>query len=233
MIRVESKKILVCDDEKSIRSMLKLVLSKEGYSVYEAATGSEVVDKLKNDKFDLLILDVMLPDISGFDVLKAIMQIKLPVIMLTAKNDVIDKVLGLEFGADDYITKPFDTRELLARIKALLRRIEDVNSHEKKELKFEYDKLQIDFSNNIVKIDGKAINLTPKEFHILQCLVESNGATVSRDELLNKVWGYDYYGDARCVDIHIARLRKKLEEDPSDSKYIVTVFGFGYRIGKV
>lgn len=230
---MEGKRILVCDDENSIRNMLKLVLSKEGYMVYEAQNGMEVVDKLKNNKYDLLILDVMLPDISGFDVLKSIMSLKVPVIMLTARNDVIDKVLGLEFGADDYITKPFDTRELLARIKALLRRIEEANTDNKKNLKFEYDKLQIDFTNKIVKIDGNVINLTPKEFQILECLAKKNGATVSRDELLNKVWGYDFYGDARCVDIHIARLRKKLEEGSSQATYIVTVFGFGYRIGNI
>lgn len=223
------KKILICDDEKSILNMLEILLKKEGYEVICAQNGTEAIEKVRLANPNLIILDVMLPDISGFDILKNITPIcKIPVIMLTAKSDVIDKVLGLEFGADDYITKPFDTRELIARVKALLRRMEDVKQ---KISIFSYKDLTINFDQKLVKINDKIINLTPKEFALLKTLIEANGNVLSREELLDKVWGYDYYGDTRTVDIHILRLRRKIEDNNQLPKYIGTVFGFGYKFG--
>lgn len=220
-------KILVCDDEKSILNMLKMLLEKEKYEVICVENGKEVIEVLKNQIPDLIILDVMLPDESGFDILKKISPMyKIPIIMLTAKNDIIDKVLGLEFGADDYITKPFDTRELIARVKALLRRMEEVKVNKNI---YSFGELTVNFDQKIVKKKGKIVNLTPKEFDLLKVLIEAKGSVLTRDELLDKVWGYDYYGDTRTVDIHILRLRKKIEDDTQRPTYIQTVFGFGYK----
>ncbi|WKV08717.1 response regulator transcription factor [Thermoanaerobacterium sp. CMT5567-10] len=220
-------KILVCDDEKSILNMLKMLLEKEKYEVICVENGKEVIEVLKNQILDLIILDVMLPDESGFDILKKISPMyKIPIIMLTAKNDIIDKVLGLEFGADDYITKPFDTRELIARVKALLRRMEEVKVNKNI---YSFGELTVNFDQKIVKKKGKIVNLTPKEFDLLKVLIEAKGSVLTRDELLDKVWGYDYYGDTRTVDIHVLRLRKKIEDDTQRPTYIQTVFGFGYK----
>lgn len=225
------KKILVCDDEISILNMIKIFLTKEGYEVITANCGREALSLISSKSPDLIILDVMLPDINGFDILKTIStKYKIPVIMLTAKSDTVDKILGLEFGADDYVTKPFDMRELSARIKALLRRMEDVQNYSSNI--FSYNGLEIDFNEKIVKKGNQIINLTPKEFELLKIFTLSKGGVLTREELLNKVWGYDFYGDTRTVDIQIARLRKKIEDDPSNPKYIITVFGFGYKFGK-
>lgn len=220
-------KILVCDDEKSILNMLKMVLEKEKYEVMCAENGKDVIEVLKKQIPDLIILDVMLPDESGFDILKKIAPLyKVPIIMLTAKNDIVDKVIGLEFGADDYITKPFDTRELIARVKALLRRIEEVKLNKNS---YAFGDLIVNFDQGIVKKRGEIINLTPKEFVLLKALIDANGNVLTREELLDKVWGYDYYGDTRVVDINILRLRKKIEDDTQNPKYIQTVYGFGYK----
>ncbi len=225
------KKILVCDDEISILDMVKIFLTKEGYEVITANCGGEALSLISSKSPDLIILDVMLPDINGFDILKTIStKYKIPVIMLTAKSDTVDKILGLEFGADDYVTKPFDMRELSARIKALLRRMEDVQNYSSNI--FSYNGLEIDFNEKTVKKGSRIINLTPKEFELLKILTSSKGGVLTREELLNKVWGYDFYGDTRTVDIQIARLRKKIEDDPSSPEYIITVFGFGYKFGK-
>lgn len=225
------KKILVCDDEISILNMVKIFLSKEGYEVITANCGREALSLISSKNPDLIILDVMLPDINGFDILKTISaKYKIPVIMLTAKSDTVDKILGLEFGADDYVTKPFDMRELSARIKALLRRMEDVQNYSSNI--FSYNGLEIDFNEKTVKKRNQIINLTPKEFELLKIFTLSKGGVLTREELLNKVWGYDFYGDTRTVDIQIARLRKKIEDDPSNPEYIITVFGFGYKFGK-
>lgn len=225
------KKILVCDDEISILNMVKIFLSKEGYEVITANCGREALSLISSKNPDLIILDVMLPDINGFDILKTISaKYKIPVIMLTAKSDTVDKILGLEFGADDYVTKPFDMRELSARIKALLRRMEDVQNYSSNI--FSYNGLEIDFNEKTVKKGDRIINLTPKEFELLKIFTLSKGGVLTREELLNKVWGYDFYGDTRTVDIQIARLRKKIEDDPSNPEYIITVFGFGYKFGK-
>ncbi|SHF05545.1 two-component system, OmpR family, alkaline phosphatase synthesis response regulator PhoP [Thermoanaerobacter uzonensis DSM 18761] len=223
------KKILVCDDENSLLNMLSIILKKEGYDVICAQNGKEIIEKLKENIPDLIVLDVMLPDVNGFDILKTISsKYKIPILMLTAKSDIIDKVLGLEFGADDYITKPFDTREFLARVKALLRRMEEVK---KISTTFSYKELFVDFDQKVVKKSGNPLNLTPKEFELLKVLIEAKGTVLSRDELLDRVWGYDYCGDTRTVDIHILRLRKKIEDDVSNPVYILTVYGFGYKLG--
>jgi len=223
------KKILVCDDENSLLNMLSIILKKEGYDVICTQNGKEIIEKLKENIPDLIVLDVMLPDVNGFDILKTISsKYKIPILMLTAKSDIIDKVLGLEFGADDYITKPFDTREFLARVKALLRRMEEVK---KISTTFIYKELFVDFGQRVVKKSGNPLNLTPKEFELLKVLIEAKGTVLSRGELLDRVWGYDYCGDTRTVDIHILRLRKKIEDDVSNPVYILTVYGFGYKLG--
>ena len=224
------KKILVCDDEKSILNMLNMYLSREGYSVQTAETAAEAMQNIEKDTPDLVILDVMLPDLDGFEVLKMIFQqYKLPVIMLTAKSDLVDKILGLEFGADDYITKPFDLRELGARVRALLRRMEEAGRFQDEAVAC--GDLEISFARMTVKKRGQLLNLTPKEFAILKLLIQARGAVISRETILDKVWGYDFYGDTRVVDIQVARLRKKIEDDPSRPQYIITVFGVGYKWG--
>ena len=224
------KKILVCDDEKSILNMLNMYLSREGYRVLTAETAAEAMQNIEKDTPDLVILDVMLPDLDGFEVLKMIFQqYKLPVIMLTAKSDLVDKILGLEFGADDYITKPFDLRELGARVRALLRRMEEAGRF--KDEAVACGDLEISFARMTVKKRGQLLNLTPKEFAILKLLIQARGAVISRETILDKVWGYDFYGDTRVVDIQVARLRKKIEDDPSRPQYIITVFGVGYKWG--
>lgn len=224
------KKILVCDDEKSILNMLNMYLSREGYSVQTAETAAEAMQNIETDTPDLVILDVMLPDLDGFEVLKMIFQqYKLPVIMLTAKSDLVDKILGLEFGADDYITKPFDLRELGARVRALLRRMEEAGRFQDEAVACR--DLEISFARMTVKKGGQLLNLTPKEFAILKLLIQARGAVISRETILDKVWGYDFYGDTRVVDIQVARLRKKIEDDPSCPLYIITVFGVGYKWG--
>jgi len=223
------KKILICDDEPSILHMLQLFLKKEGYDVYTVSEGNKVLEAIDRFQPDLLLLDIMLPDISGLDVLKSIGQkYKLPTIMLTAKNDVIDKILGLEFGADDYVTKPFDIRELAARIRALMRRVEEVK--EASTPVYTFKSLVIDWDKKTVARDGHQIHLTPKEFELLRVLAANPGKVISREKLLDSVWGYDYYGDTRVVDLQILRLRKKLELDPTNPEYIITVFGFGYKV---
>jgi DNA-binding response OmpR family regulator len=221
------KKILICDDEEVILNMLELHLKREGYEVVKVNSGQALISRLEQNLPDIIVLDVMLPDINGFELLKRIVpKYKIPVIMLTAKSDIIDKVLGLEFGADDYMTKPFDTRELIARIKVLLRRIEEAGEPYGS---FVHGELEVNINERTVKKRGKEIELTAKEFDILNKLIQSKGIVFSREKLLDTVWGYDYYGDTRAVDIQITRLRKKLEDDPQNPGYIITVFGSGYK----
>jgi DNA-binding response OmpR family regulator len=221
------KKILICDDEESILNMLELNLKREGYAILRACNGQTVLDTLKKDIPDLIILDIMLPDMSGIDLLKKISPVyRVPVIMLTAKSDIVDKVMGLEFGADDYITKPFDIRELVARMKAALRRMEEVRGCG---TVFTHGELTINADERVVKKNNRIIDLTSREFDILLTLIQSKGVVFTREKLLVLVWGYDYYGDTRSVDIQITRLRKKLEDDPQNPQYIITVFGMGYK----
>lgn len=222
------KKILVVDDEPAIQDLVEMVLTREGYQVSVAPDGQRALALIRSFQPDLILLDLMLPDISGHEVCKKInAQYQIPIIMLTAKNDIVDKVLGLEFGADDYITKPFDNRELLARIKALLRRLNKQHCSDS----VNYQGLNINLTDKTVYKDNQLVSLTPREFQLLEVLATHPRRIFSRDELMSLAWGYDYSGDSRAVDINITRLRKKIEDDNTQPRYIVTVYGFGYRFG--
>lgn len=223
------EKILVIDDELNIVELLKYNLLSSGYKVYYALNGKDGLNLAVENKPDLILLDVMLPEMDGFDVCKQMKKIKeienIPIIMLTAKGDEFDKILGLELGADDYITKPFSVRELLARIKVVLRRnikeeMTDVISIG--DLTIYMDKHEVYKSN--VKLD-----LTLKEFELLTLLISNKGKVLTRDFLLDKIWGYEYYGETRTVDVHVRHLRQKVEDNDSDPKYIETVRGIGYK----
>lgn len=222
------KKIMVVDDEPSLRDLLELVLKREKYEVVTAVNGKTALKLAETFNPDLILLDIMLPDMSGHEVCKQLNSNKrIPTIMVTAKHETIDKVLSLELGADDYVTKPFEIMELLARIKALLRR---ASKDEELDVITHLD-LKIDFTNMTVYKNDKEIILTAKEYQLIELMARNMKKTFSRDELLQRVWGYDYMGDSRVVDICIARLRKKVEDNSSSPKHIVTVFGLGYRFG--
>lgn len=221
--------ILVVDDEIAIQELLKYNLEQEGYKVACAGDGEEALELLIKNRYDLVILDLMLPGISGFEVCRKMRTQSslagIPVIMLTAKGEEIDKVLGLELGADDYMTKPFGVRELLARIRVRLRRLY-VNNEEDTLVRGD---LVLDFNSYLVKVRDQEIEFTPKEFELLRLLASNPGKVYSRDELLEKIWGYEYPGDTRTVDVHIRHLRQKIEKDPSNPEYIETLRGLGYK----
>lgn len=223
------KKILVADDEKSIADIVKFNLEKEGYSVYLAYDGEEAIKKTYEILPDLILLDIMMPKKDGFQALKEIRKdFNTPVLMLTAKEEEVDKVLGLELGADDYITKPFSMRELIARVKANLRRIEYSNSDSNNENLLIQGDLIIDLNKYEVKKRGQVINLTLREFELLQFLASSPEQVFTREQLLEEVWGYEYYGDIRTVDVTVRRLREKVEDKDGEYKYIMTKRGVGY-----
>lgn len=224
-------KILVVEDELPIADILKFNLEREGYQVVNAYDGEEALQKAFSEKPDLILLDVMIPKKDGFQVLKEIRdRSQLPVLMVTAKEEEVDKVLGLELGADDYITKPFSIRELLARVKANLRRWEaedlSVKADDKQVLR--YNDLEIDLVKYEVKKRGQVIELTLREFELLQFLAAKPDQVFSREQLLEEVWGYEYYGDIRTVDVTVRRLRQKIEDDASKAKYVLTKRGVGY-----
>lgn len=229
------KKILVVDDEPSIVELLSYNLKKEGYEVLKAYNAEETLSFADtDDEIEMFIIDVMLPDIDGFDLTRKIRghekHANKPIIFITAKTDEFDKILGLELGADDYITKPFSVREVLARIKAIFRRMQrSVEQAAVKPRKIAVKELEIDLEKYEIRVNGEAKNLTPLEFELLRFLAENEGKVFSRDVLLDTLWGYDYYGDTRTVDVHIRRLRTKIEDDASSPKYIVTVRGKGYK----
>lgn len=227
------KLVLVVDDEKPIVDILKLNLTKNGYKVVEAYDGESAVAKAKECNPDLILLDVMLPKMDGFGVCKKIRETSnVPIIMLTAREEEVDKVLGLELGADDYMTKPFSLRELMARVKANLRRIQvPEETSEGKEV-IRYENLEIDSERYEVKKSGKVIELTFREFELLKFLASQKGKIFSRESLLNKVWDYEFYGDVRTVDVTIRRLREKIEDNPSEPNYIITKRGVGYYFGR-
>lgn len=226
------KKILVVDDEKPIADILRFNLEKEGFDVEIAYDGEEAVKKAYTISPNLIVLDVMLPKKDGFQVLKEIRrELKTPVLMLTAKDEEVDKVLGLELGADDYITKPFSMREFMARVKANLRRIEYSNGVPDDDLLIVGD-ITIDFNRYEVKKNGKVIDLTLREFELLKFLASRAGQVFSREQLLKEVWGYEYYGDIRTVDVTVRRLREKIEDKSGDYKYILTKRGVGYYFGR-
>ncbi len=225
-------KILVVDDEPHITELIQFNLELNDYSVEIAGNGKEAIEKAKADAFDLIILDVMLPFVDGFGVLKILKKDDrykdVPILMLTAKSSESDKVLGLETGADDYLTKPFGIKELMARVNVLLRRVHKVEKANKDS--FKINNLSIDSISHTVKVKGNEIDLTLKEFEILLILCQNEGNVVKRDELLDKVGGYEYFGDSRAIDVHIRHIRKKIEDYDKDYDYIETIRGIGYKI---
>lgn len=224
------EKVLIIDDEEHIVELIKYNLEASGFTTFEAYNGNDGLKTAKKEVPDLILLDLMLPGIDGLEVCKRIRnddKLKnVPIIMLTAKSEEIDKILGLELGADDYITKPFSVRELNARVKAVLRRINPVE--EENEV-FTFADVEIDYSKHEIKKKGVKVDLTLKEFELLDILVKNKGKVLTRDLLLDKIWGYEYVGETRTVDVHIRHLRQKLEEDDKNPKFIETVRGIGYR----
>lgn len=231
---MEGKKILIVDDEKNIVDILKYNLKREGFATVEAYDGEQAVNCAVAQKPDLILLDIMLPRMDGFTVCKKIRQTSnTPIIMLTAKEEEVDKVLGLELGADDYITKPFSPRELMARVKANLRRsaMDDTTVPNGANV-IDTGTLFIDIDRYEVKRDGQVLELTLREFELLKFLAVQPGQIFTRENLLEKVWGYEYYGDVRTVDVTVRRLREKLERDAANPQYIITKRGVGYYFNK-
>ena len=222
-----NEKILVVDDDTNICELLRLYLTKEGYQVTTANDGEEGLDKFNQVKPDMVLLDVMMPKMDGLEVCRRIRKLgNTPVMMLTAKGETFDKVLGLELGADDYIVKPFETKEVVARIKAVLRRTGQNQGEAVKEVK--YDKLSINLTNYELKVNGVQVDTPPKEMELIYHLASNPNRVFTRDQLLDEVWGFDYYGDSRTVDVHVKRLREKLE-GVSDKWALKTVWGVGYK----
>ena len=221
------EKILVVDDDLNICELLRLYLTKEGYNVVIANDGVAAVTMFQDEAPSLVLLDIMLPKLDGWQVCREIRKFsETPIIMLTAKGEVFDRVLGLELGADDYVVKPFDTKEIVARIKAVLRRSASSTAEEIKEV--HYDKLSINLTNYELKVAGVQIDTPPKEMELIFHLAKNPNRVFTRDQLLDEVWGYDYYGDSRTVDVHVKRLREKLE-GASDKWELRTVWGVGYK----
>jgi two-component system, OmpR family, response regulator len=223
-------RILLVDDEQSVQKLLTYPLRKEGYEVVGALDGREALDRLEDASFDLVVLDVMLPQVDGFDVCRQIRATStVPIIMLTAKTEEIDKVLGLELGADDYLTKPFSVREFRSRVKAVLRRAALMRDDDELEEPIERGDLRIDFDKRHVQVRGQSVRLTYVEFEILAALARHPGRVFSRSMLLERVWGDSAYRDPRTVEVHIRHLREKLEQEPRHPELIFTVRGVGYR----
>lgn len=224
-----AKKVLVVDDEKLIVKGIRFSLEQDGMEVDCAYDGKEALEHATNNQYDVILLDVMLPEITGFEVCQQIREFSdVPIIMLTAKGDDMDKILGLEYGADDYITKPFNILEVKARIKAIIRRSGNSKPVVQDTRTLIYDELRVDMDGRRGYLDGQEVNLTAKEFDLLELLMTHPNKVYSREELLNMVWGYDYPGDVRTVDVHIRRLREKIETTPSTPKFIHTKWGVGY-----
>lgn len=222
-----SVKIMVVDDDQNICELLRLYLEKEGYTVVIADDGKQALEMFTKENPDLMLLDIMLPGLDGWQVCREIRKkSQCPIIMLTAKGEVFDKVLGLELGADDYVVKPFEAKEVVARIKAVLRRIGKNADEQVKEVV--YDKLSINLTNYELKVDGKQIDTPPKEMELIYHLASNPNRVFTRDQLLDEVWGFDYYGDSRTVDVHVKRLREKLE-GVSEKWALKTVWGVGYK----
>lgn len=225
-------KVLVVEDDASLLTTLKYNLQKDGYSVTTAIDGPEALEVARKERPDLIVLDVMLPGLSGYEVCRILRKETIvPILMLTAKTEETDKVVGLELGADDYMTKPFSMRELLARVRAMLRRAkmaESVLIDEKTLLKI--NDLEIDPARHRASLGETVLALTPKEYDLLVFLARNRGLVFNREQLLEKVWGYDYAGDTRTVDVHIRWLRQKIETNPSKPRYLITVRGTGYKL---
>lgn len=226
-------KILIVDDEKLLVKGIKFNFEQDGYTVETAYDGEEALRLAKDKSIDIIILDLMLPKIDGLSVCQKIRDFsRVPIIMLTAKADDIDKILGLEYGADDYLTKPFNILELKARVKAILRRSRQEKTAEKKRTESDDGNPEIDDNLRKIKIDGRWIELTSKEFDLMDLFINNPGKVYSRENLLDIVWGYDYPGDIRTVDVHVRRLREKIEPNPATPAYILTKWGVGYYFKK-
>ncbi len=228
-MRDEGIKILICEDEGSIRKFININLCINGFTVIEADSGEAALEMIDKHNPMIVILDIMLPGIDGFEVCQRIRESRpeIIIIMLTARGQDMDKIMGLGLGADDYMVKPFNPLELVARIKAILRRSEKPSLLSKKRIRFGV--LEIDTKSQKFSKDGREIDLTPTEFSIVNAFMKNPGKAFSRDELLNTIWGQDYFGDVKTVDVHIRRLREKIEDNPSSPNFIETVWGFGYR----
>lgn len=229
-----AKKILVVDDEKPIVDLISFNLKKEGHEILQAFDGEEGYNMALSENPDLILLDVMLPKMDGFTVCRKLREkIQTPIIMITAKEEEVDKVLGLELGADDYMTKPFGIRELIARVKANLRRSDiEIQTGSSTDNEVKYGSLAINLTRYEVQKNGKTIDLTLREFELLKFLAQYAGQVFSREALLEKVWGYEYYGDMRTVDVTVRRLREKIEDDSAEPAYIMTKRGVGYYFKK-
>ena len=222
-----AKRILLVDDEPLILKGLKFALEQDGYETDSAEDGETALDKALKGGYDLILLDVMLPKMSGIEVCQAVREKSdVPIIMLTAKGEDMDKILGLEYGADDYMTKPFNILEVKARIKSILRRIG--SKSEASRMVITADDISINLGNRSVQAHGQPVNLTVKEFDLLNLFISNPGRVSNRDELLETIWGFDYIGDFRTVDVHIRRLREKIETDPANPSHIMTKWGVGY-----
>ena len=220
--------MLTVEDDDSIRTVVKLALEDEGWGVLEAESGEDALELFRTKGADVVLIDIMLPGMNGFEVCRAIRRTTdVPIIMVTARSDTHDVVAGLEAGADDYLTKPFEPKELSARIRALLRRSRSQNNDT---VQMAFGELEVSPEEGVVMLRGEQVHLTKTEFKLLVELASGPGKVFSRETLLEKVWGYDYFGDGRLVDVHVRRLRTKIEPDPADPRYVVTVRGLGYKL---
>lgn len=223
-------RILVVEDEETLAEAISFLLSKEGFDVAMAASGPEAIDSFEKSGADLILLDLMLPGLSGTEVCRQIRtKSSVPIIMLTAKDSEIDKVVGLELGADDYVTKPYSSRELIARIRAVLRRgeIQDAGGDE---TALEVGPVRMDTDRHIISVNGEVVPIPLKEFELLEYLMRNAGRVLTRVQIIDRVWGSDYVGDTKTLDVHIKRLRAKIEKDPANPEYIQTVRGMGYKM---
>lgn len=223
-------KVLIVDDEEHICELIKFNLQKDGYDCICVFNGLDALKKAREERPDIILLDLMLPELDGYDVCREIRKDEvihsIPIIMLTAKGEELDKILGLELGADDYITKPFSVREMVARVKAILRRTVSIHKNNNY---YKFGNIEINFEKHSIKKSGEKVELTLKEFELLEVLIRNKGNVMTRDFLLDNIWGYEYVGETRTVDVHIRHLRKKIEEDDKNPKYIETIRGIGYR----
>jgi len=226
-------KILVVDDEESIIELVTYNLKNAGFDVMTAMDGMEAENMAREKRPDLIVLDVMLPGKDGFEVCRGVRRTneEIPIIMLTAKKDEIDRVLGLEIGADDYLVKPFSPRELVARVKAVLRRTKKLGNMGKEDI-LTFNGLNVDLAKRQVTVDGRRVELTGREFDLLELFIRNPGRVFSRGKLLEFLWGEEYFGDYRTIDVHVRHLRQKVERDPSNPKYFITVWGVGYKFGE-
>jgi len=221
-------RVLTVEDDNSIRTVVKLALEDEGWGVLEAGNGEDALDIFREESADVVLIDIMLPGMNGFEVCRSIRRTTdVPIIMVTARSDTHDVVAGLEAGADDYLTKPFEPKELSARIRALLRRSRAAVPESSQMI---FGELEVSPEQGLVLLRGEQVHLTKTEFKLLVELASGPGKVFSRETLLEKVWGYDYFGDGRLVDVHVRRLRTKIEPDPADPRYVVTVRGLGYKL---